>query len=101
MEAEDAPVNGLKRVVKLPYLVLYGLGTILGAGIYILISKVAYHANIYTPLSFLIAAGVVSFTAFVYAELSARFPRSSGEATFVDRNNNHNKQSQHFDDCHY
>lgn len=85
MEAEDAPVNGLKRVVKLPYLVLYGLGTILGAGIYILISKVAYHANIYTPLSFLIAAGVVSFTAFVYAELSARFPRSSGEATFVDR----------------
>jgi len=73
----------LRRVVKLPYLVLYGLGTILGAGIYILISKVAFHANIYTPLSFLVAGLVVAFTAFVYAELSGRFPKSAGEATYV------------------
>ena len=73
----------LKRVVRLPYLVLYGLGTILGAGIYILISKVAFHANIYTPLSFLVAGIVVAFTAFVYAELSGRFPKSAGEAAYV------------------
>ena len=73
----------LKRVVKLPYLVLYGLGTILGAGIYILISKVALYANIYTPLSFLVAGIIVAFTVFVYAELSGRFPKSAGEAAYV------------------
>jgi len=73
----------LKRVVRLPYLVLYGLGTILGAGIYILISKVAFHANVYTPISFLVAGIVVAFTAFVYAELSGRFPKSAGEAAYV------------------
>jgi len=79
----------LKRVVKLPYLILYGLGTILGAGIYILISKVAFHANIFTPLSFLIAGLVVAFTAFVYAELSGRFPKSAGEAAYVSKAFNH------------
>ena len=76
---------GLKRVVTLPFLVLYGLGTILGAGIYILISKIAFHANIYTPLSFLVAGVVVAFTAFVYAELSSRFPKSAGEAAYVSQ----------------
>jgi len=75
----------LNRVVTLPFLVLYGLGTILGAGIYILISKIAFHANIYTPLSFLVAGIVVAFTAFVYAELSSRFPKSAGEAAYVSR----------------
>lgn len=76
---------GLNRVVTLPFLVLYGLGTILGAGIYILISKIAFHANIYTPLSFLVAGIVVAFTAFVYAELSSRFPKSAGEAAYVSQ----------------
>jgi len=79
----------LKRVVNLPYLILYGLGTILGAGIYILISKVAFHANIFTPLSFLIAGLVIAFTAFVYAELSGRFPKSAGEAAYVSKAFNH------------
>ncbi len=85
MEVHNVPANGLRRVVKLPFLVLYGLGTILGAGIYILISKVAFHASIYTPLSFLIAAFVVAFTAFVYAELAGRFPKSAGEAAYVSQ----------------
>lgn len=82
---ESSKINELNRVVSLPLLVLYGLGTILGAGIYILISKVAFHANIYTPLSFLIAGIVVAFTAFVYAELSGRFPKSAGEAAYVSQ----------------
>lgn len=85
MKVTTAKKNSLKRVVSLPYLVLYGLGTILGAGIYILISKIAFHANIYTPLSFLVAGIVVAFTAFVYAELSGRFPKSAGEAAYVSQ----------------
>ncbi len=75
--------NKLRRVVKLPYLVLYGLGTILGAGIYVLISKVALQANIYTPLSFLVAGVIVAFTAFSYAELAGRYPKSAGESAFA------------------
>lgn len=85
MKAAITNDTGLKRVVSLPFLVLYGLGTILGAGIYILISKIAFHANIYTPLSFLVAGVVVAFTAFVYAELSSRFPKSAGEAAYVSQ----------------
>ena len=85
MKAAKTNNAGLNRVVTLPFLVLYGLGTILGAGIYILISKIAFHANIYTPLSFLVAGVVVAFTAFVYAELSSRFPKSAGEAAYVSQ----------------
>lgn len=83
MNLSQTEPNKLRRVVKLPYLVLYGLGTILGAGIYILISKVALQANIFTPLSFLIAGIIVAFTAFTYAELAGRYPKSAGEAAFV------------------
>jgi len=75
--------NELKRVVRLPYLVLYGLGTILGAGIFILIGRVAFHAGVFTPISFLVAGIIVAFTAFTYAELSGRFPKSAGEAIYV------------------
>jgi len=85
LKAANTNNAGLNRVVTLPFLVLYGLGTILGAGIYILISKIAFHANIYTPLSFLVAGVVVAFTAFVYAELSSRFPKSAGEAAYVSQ----------------
>lgn len=77
----DSPV--LKRVVTVPMLTLYGLGTIIGAGIYVLIGEVAARAGIYAPLSFLIAAVIAGFTAFTYAELSARFPRSAGEAWYI------------------
>ena len=37
----------------------------------------------FAPLSFLLAAFIASATAFSYAELSARYPRSAGEATYV------------------
>ena len=42
----------LKRSLTLPLLTLYGLGNILGAGIYVLIGKVAGVAGLLTPLSF-------------------------------------------------
>ncbi len=73
----------LKRAVSLPLVIFYGLGTILGAGIYVLAGKVAITADIYTPFSFLLSAIIALFTAFSYAELSARFPKSAGEAVYV------------------
>ena len=48
-----------------------------------LIGKVAAEAGLYAPISFLIAALIASTTAFSYAELSSRYPRSAGEAAYV------------------
>lgn len=42
----------LKRTLTLPLLTLYGLGNILGAGIYVLIGKVSGVAGMMAPLSF-------------------------------------------------
>ncbi|MEX1237201.1 MAG: amino acid permease, partial [Pseudomonadales bacterium] len=77
-------VTELKRDISATLLVFYGLGTILGAGIYVLTGVVAEKAGLFTPLAFVLAALVASPTAFAYAELSTRFPRSAGEAVYVD-----------------
>jgi amino acid transporter len=71
--------------LSLPLITFYGLGNILGAGIYVLVGKVVGHAGAFAPLSFLLAALLASLTAFSYAELSARFPASAGEAVYVER----------------
>lgn len=76
--------KGLKRSLSLPLITFYGLGTILGAGIYVLIGKVAGLAGIYTPFAFGLAALIAAFTGFSYAELSARYPKSAGEAVYVN-----------------
>lgn len=73
----------LRRVLGLPLITLYGIGTILGAGIYVLIGKVVAASGIYAPVSFLMASLIVAFSAFSYAELSSRYPRSAGEAVYV------------------
>jgi amino acid transporter len=73
----------LKRSLSLPLIVLYGLGTTIGAGIYALTGKVAADAGMATPLSFVIAAGLAGFTAFSFAELASRHPRSAGVAVYV------------------
>lgn len=65
-------------------LIFYGIGTILGAGIYVLVGKVAGESGIYSPFSFLLASLLACFSAFSYAELAARFPRSAGEAIYIE-----------------
>lgn len=70
--------------MSLPLLIFYGIGTILGAGIYVLVGKVAGEAGLYAPVSFILASLLAAFSAFSYAELAARFPRSAGEAIYID-----------------
>jgi len=65
-------------------LVFYGIGTILGAGIYVLVGKVAGVSGFYAPVSFMLASLLAAFSAFSYAELASRFPRSAGEAVYVE-----------------
>ena len=73
----------LKRSLSLPLVVLYGLGTTIGAGIYALPGEVARSAGILTPWSFLLACILASFTALSFAEMASRFPRSAGESLYV------------------
>jgi len=75
--------TGLKRCLKLHEIVIYGVGLILGAGIYVLIGSAAGIAGNMLWLSFLLAAGVASFTAASYAELSAMFPQAAAEYVYA------------------
>lgn len=74
----------LKRDLSLLLVTLYGLGNILGAGIYVLVGKVAGEAGYFSPLSFFIASIIAAVSTFTYAELSSRYPVSAGVAVFLD-----------------
>lgn len=73
----------LKRTLSLPVLTLFGVGNILGAGIYVLIGKVAGSAGYSTPFAFVVAMVIAGLTAFSYMELSAKHPKSAGSALYV------------------
>jgi len=76
--------NKLKRRLSLPMITFFGLGNILGAGIYVLVGKVAGEAGYFAPLAFFIASVIAAISAFTYAELSARYPVSAGEAVYLN-----------------
>lgn len=75
----------LARRINQPLLILYGLGTILGAGIYVLIGKVASVAGLLAPLSFIFAAFIAWLTALSYSKLVVLFPKSAGEAVYIEQ----------------
>lgn len=75
----------LKKQIKLIPLVFYGVGTILGAGIYVIISEVAISAGNQFPLAFIVASLLAVTAGLSYAELSSRFPKSAGEAVYVNQ----------------
>lgn len=73
----------LRRSLNLPLLVLYGLGTTIGAGIHVLAGAAAGRAGMYAPFAFVIAALGIAPTAISFSEFAARYPVSAGEAAFV------------------
>jgi basic amino acid/polyamine antiporter, APA family len=75
----------LKRNLSLTLLTLYGLGNILGAGIYVLIGKVAGYSGENTILAFLIAMIIAGLTAFSYMELSSRYPKSASVSVYMHK----------------
>lgn len=80
-EAAGGPT--LRRNLSLTLLVLYGVGTTVGAGIYVLIGKVAGIAGMAAPLPFVLASLLVSVSALSFAELGRRYPLSAGEAVYI------------------
>ena len=75
----------LKRQITLIPLILYGLGNIIGAGIYALIGEISAISGYFIPLAFLLACIVVLFTALSYGELSSRYPLSAGVAVYTNK----------------
>jgi len=75
----------LKRSLGLPLVALYGLGNILGAGIYVLVGKVAGFAGTSTTLAFIIAMITAAFTAFSYMELAGRYPVSASVSVYLHK----------------
>ena len=64
-------------------LIFYGLGVIVGAGIYVAIGEVIGRAGEAASLSFLLAGISAGLTGLCYAELAGRFPEASGGVAYV------------------
>jgi APA family basic amino acid/polyamine antiporter len=73
----------LRRSLTLGPLILYGLGVIVGAGIYVAIGAVVERAGTAAPLAFLLAGLVAAATGLCYAEFAGRFPEAAGAAAYV------------------
>ncbi len=73
----------LSREIGVFLLLFYGLGNILGAGIYVLVGKVAGISGYFTVFAFLLACIIALFTALSYMELASRYPVSAGEAVYI------------------
>ena len=62
---------------------MYGVGLILGAGIYVIIGDVAAVAGNAMWISFIVASVIALFTGLSYAELSSMFPKSAADTVFA------------------
>jgi APA family basic amino acid/polyamine antiporter len=75
----------LHRSIGPTQLALYGLGSMLGAGIYGLIGQAAGIAGNAVWLAFIAALVVALLTALSYASLISRYPRAAGAAYVTQR----------------
>ena len=80
---KSPPREGLERSISLFQATVYGVGIILGAGIYALIGEAAGIAGNAIWISFVIAAAIAACSAISYAELSAIYPKSAAEFVYV------------------
>lgn len=67
----------LKRAIGFPLLVLYGIGTMVGAGFFALSGEVAGKAGTHAPLAFGVAGLLALFSALAFAEWSSRLPHDN------------------------
>jgi APA family basic amino acid/polyamine antiporter len=75
----------LKRGLGLFEVTIYGIGIILGAGIYALIGKAAGVAGNALWFAFLIGAIIASLTGLSYAELGTMYPKAAAEYVYAKR----------------
>ena len=81
-EVKKAPK--LKRRVSLFGVTVYGVGNVLGAGIYALIGEVVGITGNLSWLAFVLASITGALTGLSYAELSAMYPKSAAEFVYTE-----------------
>lgn len=77
--------ENLIRRISLISLIFYGIGDILGAGIYGLVGKAAGIMGNGVWLAFLVSAAAAIFTGLTYASLGSRYPRAAGIAYILKK----------------
>lgn len=75
----------LRRTLTLPWLVFYGVGVTIGAGIFALIGELIGSSGRRAPLAFLVAGVIAGVTGISYMAMVRAFPRAGGEAIWVRR----------------
>lgn len=83
--SDNAGNDQLRRVLTFWPLLFYGLGVIIGAGIYVALGEVIARAGTAAPLSFLIAGLCAALTGLCYAELATRYPEAAGATAYVQK----------------
>jgi APA family basic amino acid/polyamine antiporter len=73
----------LRRSLTLPWLVFYGVGVTVGAGIFALIGEVFAMSGDQIVYAFLLAGLVAGITGYSYVLLASVYPKAAGEAFFV------------------
>ncbi len=75
----------LHRSIGPVQLALYGLGSMLGSGVYGLMGQAAGQVGNAVWLAFLVALVAALLTALTYASLGSRYPRAGGAAYIAER----------------
>ena len=75
----------LRRSIGLVQMTFYGMGGMLGAGVYGLIGKAAGQMGSAVWLAFLVAMVAALLTGLSYASLGSRYPRAAGAAYATQR----------------
>jgi APA family basic amino acid/polyamine antiporter len=81
----DARQPKLRRTIGPFQLTLYGLGSMLGSGIYGMMGQAAGLAGNLVWLSFIVAMVAALLTALSYASLGSRYPKAGGAAFVTHR----------------
>ena len=83
--ASSSKEPALRRTIGPAQMALYGLGSMLGAGLYGLVGKTAGQTGNALWLAFVVALIAALLTALSYASLGSRHPRAAGAAYVTGR----------------
>jgi len=81
--ATPALASPLRRTLGFWLLLFYGIGIIVGAGIYVLVGTVTAKSGMMAPLAFVGAGVLAALTGLAYCELVTRVPEASGAVAYV------------------
>lgn len=80
---EETGPPKLQRVLGLWAVIAFGVGDILGAGVYGLVGKISGLVGYAAWMSYVAAAMAAALTGLTYAEFTSRYPRAGGAAFFT------------------